>query len=323
MSVAAPRLEPAGSGAATVSGFEVGAAPAGLDKAIFMSRRTATAALIAMAAGFPGVAMAAESTSLSLGDGRKIPLSLWRAKRKPKGLIAFSHGANSAPSKYDRLGSALAAAGYDVAAPLHLDSPDHPGGGKVDRALANGLRLADMRAIFEQRASLGMASGPKIAAGHSFGGMIAQMLGGAAIGTPAESKAPLPEPGVAAVLAWSPPGPFPPLINPGAWKSINLPMLVVTGTADTLPIMALQWQAHRASFDEAKGPAALFVGIGVDHYFGNIICRPERTETAQEAQFADAVAVSVAFLGLALAGKPLTALARAELPGRSFVEVRN
>lgn len=280
-----------------------------------ISRRAAIAgaAVLLLAAGN---AMA-EDRSITAADGRPVPLRLWRARGKARGLLAFSHGANAAPAKYDRLGAALAAGGYDVAAPLHMDSPDHPGGGKVDRALANGLRLADMRAIFANRAMLGMTGGPAVAAGHSFGAMIAQMLGGAAIGGPA-----VVEPGIAAVVAWSPPGPFPPMLNPGAWASIARPMLVQTGTADTLPMMAPTWQVHRASFDEAPGPAALFVGTGVDHYFGNIICRPERTEPPQEAQFADAVAVTLQFLALALAGKPLTPLARAPVAGASWVEVK-
>ncbi len=282
-----------------------------------ITRRTMIAATMATAT-LGSAAMAGTDSSLTLADGRSVPLRVWRAVGKPRGLVAFSHGANSAPAKYDRLGDALATAGYDVAAPLHMDSPDHPGGGKVDRAIANALRLADMRAIFVQKTALGFAASPHIAAGHSFGAMIAQMMGGAAIGTP-----PTPDADIRAIVAFSPPGPFPPMLTADAWHSIAPPMFVETGTADIIPMFAPDWQAHRASYDAAPGAAALFVGAGVDHYFGHIICRPERSEPAQEAQFADAVATCLKFLDLALAGKSFGPLARAAMPGQSWIETKS
>jgi predicted alpha/beta-hydrolase family hydrolase len=273
-----------------------------------IDRRAAIAGGAAMMAWPANAAPTGHDSSLTLADGRAVPLRTWQPAGKPRALIAFSHGANSRPDKYDRLCERLAAAGHRVVAPLHADSPDHPGGGKIAREDGIPMRLADMRAI------LATADGaPTIAAGHSYGALIAQMLGGAGT-TPAEA--------VKAVVAWSPPGPFPPAITAGTWKTLARPQLVVTGTADTLPMMAPTWDVHRVSFDVAPGPSVLFVGDGVDHYFGNIICRPERPDAPQTAQFDDAVAVTLAFLDKVLAGKPLAPLARTTVPGKSWVEVK-
>ena len=264
-----------------------------------------------IAAGLVGTgAAAADNIPLILPDGRTLPVRRWLPNATPRGFIAFSHGANSSGAKYDRLCSALATAGFVVAAPTHADSPDHPGGGKIAREQGIPLRLADMRGLVAEGISAGL---PVIAAGHSYGALIAQMLGGAGG---------VPEAAVKAVIAWSPPGPFPPAITADLWKTVARPMLVQTGTADTLPMMAPTWEVHRVSHDVAPGPGVLFVGAGVDHYFGNIICRPERTEPPQEAQFADALAVTLGFVDAVLAGTPLLPLARAAKPGANWVEVR-
>jgi predicted alpha/beta-hydrolase family hydrolase len=257
-----------------------------------------------------GAARAAQDDTLVLPDGRPVPVRRWQPAGKPRGFIPFSHGANSSGAKYDRLCSALAAAGFVVAAPTHADSPDHPGGGKIPREQGIPLRLADMRGLIAEGVAAGL---PVFAAGHSYGALIAQMLGGA--GGAAEAA-------VKAVIAWSPPGPFPPAITADLWKTMARPMLVATGTGDMLPMMAPTWDVHRVSHDVAPGPGVLFVGEGVDHYFGNIICRPERTEAPQEPQFSDALAVTLAFADAVLAGKSFLPLARAPQPGASWVEVR-
>ena len=75
------------------------------------------------------------------------------------------------------------------------------------------------------------------------------------------------------------------------------------------------------SFDTTPAPAALFVGEGVDHYFGNLICRPEREVPPQRVQLDSAIAVSEAFLKLVMAGESLAPLA-AMKPEMGWVEVR-
>nr|WP_310524957.1 alpha/beta hydrolase [Polymorphobacter sp.] len=266
----------------------------------------------ALAAMTMGAAKAVEheASSLMLTDGRRVPLDIWRPGGASRGLVAFSHGANSRPDKYSRLCSVLAVAGFTVVAPLHADSPDHPGGGSISREQGVPMRMTDMGAVFGEFAVSGQ---PMVAAGHSYGGLIAQMLGGAA-GTPASD--------IKAVLAFSPPGPFPPAITTDTWKSMARPMYVQTGTADVLPMMAPKWDVHRTSHDASPAPSVLFVGQGVDHYFGNIIGRPERNEAPQTAQFGDAMMVALGFIERMLTGRTIADLARPPYTGQSWVEVR-
>lgn len=266
----------------------------------------------AMAAAFPAWALpVGRDDTLTLGDGRVVPVRIWRPSGPARSLIAFSHGANSRPDKYDRLFERLAAAGHLVVAPTHVDSPDHPAAGKYPRPVQIAMRIEDMHGLF---AAYGRNL-PWIAAGHSYGAMIAQMVGGAG--------PTVPEARIKAVMAWSPPGAYAPMqISAEMWTSMVRPQLVITGTADILPGMAPTWDVHRTSFDTAPVPAMLFVGEGVDHYFGNIICRPERTVPPQTAQFDDAVRVSLAFIDRVLAGRSFRSLARARVPGKSWIEVK-
>ncbi|WP_439534482.1 alpha/beta hydrolase family protein [Polymorphobacter sp.] len=290
------------------------------------SRRTllaATAAGLALPARAitPVDGVRARETSLTLADGRVVPINIWApAVGGPHPLMLFSHGANSRPDKYENLARPLAAAGYVVAAPTHADSPDHPGGGKIEQAMATGMRMQDVRAMIARRAELGASAGKVIAAGHSYGGLVAQILCGAR--SPASGTATDPvDADVVAALAYSPPGEWLPSVPGDSWKTVSKPMFVQTGTADMLPGLAPDWRAHRLSFDTTPAPAVLFVGEGVDHYFGNLICRPERTEPPQRVQLDSAIAVSLAFLEKVRGGQSLDGLKSLETP-MGWVEVR-
>jgi len=271
-----------------------------------------------------------QSITLAASDHRAVAVRLLYprcAPGKTYSLLLFSHGANSAPAKYDRLTSSWAAAGYVVAAPLHADSPDHPGGGKVDQRQSWSYRIDDIRLLIDRFAGIARVTGCRIAAdriaatGHSYGALIAQALGGARIDGASSAR----DPRVRAVVAFSPPGPVSGYIAADAWSTSAVPMLVQTGTADILPTIAPKWEAHRVSFDRATGvPRVLFVGEGVDHYFGNIIGRPERQAPPAEAAFEDAVELSRRFLALALEQAPpaaYRALARPRAEGASWIEV--
>jgi preprotein translocase subunit SecA len=52
------------------------------------------------------------------------------------------------------------------------------------------------------------------------------------------------------------------------------PLLVVTGTKDSFPMIAPKWQDHLTAYNQAKGPALAYVGTDADHYFGGIYGRP-------------------------------------------------
>lgn len=211
-------------------------------------------------------------------------------------LIVFSHGANANARKYDALTSAWAAEGHPVAAVLHADSPDHPGGGAIGRQEAWADRLEGMAVAIStlQRRYPGVRV---VAAGHSYGALVAQALGGARLAwadvadTGADTR-------VSRVVAFSPPGPIAGFVSAAGWSLVRVPMLVVTGTADVLPIVAPSWEAHAASFEAAAiSPRWLWVGEGVDHYFGNRIGRPEYAPSAEQARlFEAALGTSVAFI---------------------------
>lgn len=234
---------------------------------------------------------------------RVVPARRWSPPEAPWAAAAFSHGANSEAAKYDPLGAALAEGGVDVLMVTHEDSPGHPGGGRVERAAGYAGRVADMRAALGWQAAA-LPGLPLLAAGHSYGALVAQVMGGAQVAMAADGG-PLPFPGLRATLAWSPPGPFPGLVEPAGWAAMRVPAWIATGTADALPPMMPDWRAHRASFENATvRPRLLWVGDGVDHYFGNMIGRPERAgDTRQAALFEASAASALAFARGVITGR--------------------
>jgi dienelactone hydrolase len=216
------------------------------------------------------------------GAGRSVPITVVAKPGKARGLIYFSHGALSAPAKYSAMTTWWARAGYVVIAPLHADSTDWKGL-KPAREQQTEWRLHDMRLARAEEARLLAAVGadaarsPRLAAGHSFGALIAMLD---------------PDPKVRAIVAFSPPGPVPGLTIPVVTK----PMLTFTGTADVLPMIAPKWEAHLAAHDKATGVAVACVGDGVDHYFGGMFGRPELPGPRQQEQFDTAMAQSFRFL---------------------------
>jgi dienelactone hydrolase len=221
-------------------------------------------------------------TALDNGEGRTVPVTLVVPERRPRGVVAFSHGALSSPAKYAALTLRWAEAGYLVVAPLHADSTDWTG---PRPAMAQQMpwRLADMRLVAAQlprlaaQARVRLGRAPLHAAGHSFGGLIAIAWD---------------DPAIRSVIAISPPGPIPGLPMPPEDK----PLLVVTGTRDANPMVAPRWQDHLTAYDQATGPALAYVGTDADHYFGGIYGRPELPGPKAEAAFADLVPLTLAFL---------------------------
>jgi dienelactone hydrolase len=216
------------------------------------------------------------------GTGREVPLMLVARPGAARGVILFSHGALSSPAKNRAIIDRWAEEGFVVIAPLHADSTDWTGV-KPAREQQIDWRLADMRLAraklpelaAEAEASLDAA--PVFAAGHSFGALIAMLDA---------------DPAIVAVIGFSPPGPLPGLPIP----VVGRPLLTVTGTADTLPMIAPQWQAHLHGHDQAEGPALAYVAAGADHYFGGVFGRPELPGPRQQAQFDEAMQVAALFL---------------------------
>jgi dienelactone hydrolase len=216
------------------------------------------------------------------GAGRTVPISVWGKAGKARGVILFSHGAFSSPAKYAEITRPWAEAGYLVVAPMHTDSTDWTGI-KPEQKDQTAWRLADMKLAHAQLDVLAMKAGANIrrakliAAGHSFGALIALMND---------------DPRVTSIIAFSPPGPLPGIAIPATSK----PLLTITGTTDSHPMMAPTWQAHLAAHKAATGPAWAYVGDAADHYYGGIFGRPELPGPKATTAFADAMALTILFL---------------------------
>jgi dienelactone hydrolase len=220
--------------------------------------------------------------SVDNGAGRLVPLTLVARPGAAHGVILFSHGALSSPAKNRAIIDRWADSGFVVIAPLHADSTDWTGA-KPTREQQTEWRLADMQLARAQLPQLAAGAGisldaaPVIAAGHSFGALIAMLDA---------------DPATVAVIGFSPPGPLPGLSIPVVRK----PLLTITGTADVLPMIAPQWQAHLHGHEQAEGPALAYVATGADHYFGGVFGRPELPGPRQQAQFDEAMQVTALFL---------------------------
>ena len=277
-----------------------------------LNRRTMLVAVLLLAAApaFAADDIASTDIVLTAPDGRAVPVRLtWPvrgSKRLP--LLVFSHGANGTLDGLVLIQRSLTR-GRIVAAPRHPDSEANPDLAKVDRTKVFGQRVADMRLVLDASPEIERLTGKRIdqtriaAGGHSFGALIAQALGGAKVGAPAQDWR---DARITRVIAFSPPGPIAIYAESAGWAAMTVPQFVQTGTADIVPMMASQWQAHMVSFEAAQVPGSvLWVGNGVDHYFGNRIQRLSRTATDQGTGFRRAVDLADAFLrGVRLVAKP-------------------
>jgi alpha-beta hydrolase superfamily lysophospholipase len=230
----------------------------------------------------------------------EFPVEVTRpAVREPIGLVMFSHGAFSAPEKYRALTGPLAEAGYIVVAPLHSDS-ERWLGLKPDQPQQISWRLADMDLSKDRLEELSEITGvdvtklPHVAAGHSLGALIVQLLAGALPEGGNDTKTAIANFDV--VIVFSPPPSMPGLMTSAGWSKVTASQMIVTGTADVLPPFVTDWRAHLASYEAAQQPAFLFVGTGTDHYFGNIIGRTEYDTQPQQADFDRAIYLSLQFL---------------------------
>ena len=282
---------------------------------LLSSRRAATAGLAmtlalcavtgtARAASAPVAPVVHRAMTVTAADGRKVPLTVYvrgdGCRRCT--LVIFSHGALSTPGRYDVLLDAWAAQGLVVAAPLHTDSEEYPERGRYPDSRAT--RLADWRAVDAAMRGSPLPgvslSGRVVAAGHSYGALIAEIAAGA---RPLGS---LPTGGwrtPVAAIAISPPGTMAGFVDTASYAAIARPTLVVTGTADVLPGFVDPWQRHLDSYHAMRpglGYSAVFAGM--DHNFNGAYCRPGPQGQASMPQVARLNALVTGFIDMALRG---------------------
>ena len=240
------------------------------------------------------LAAPSETVTVKVG-GRDVDLAVWRPAR-PEGVVLFSHGAGGSPTHYDGLFKAWNAAGFLVVGPVHVDSMSHPKHADYDLRAAFPLRLADLNAAAEW--SAGAAPGlPRAAAGHSYGALMAQMRGGAL-----EQMIPVRDPATRAVVHFSSPGVIPTLMGPTAFSTLDVPLLSFTGDMDVVPGFVADWHDHLRAFEtSAPGDKHAWIGAGVDHHFGGALAGQGK-DPAQTAAFAQAQALSIAFLRATVLG---------------------
>lgn len=235
---------------------------------------------------------------------RTISISEWAGTSGKRGTILFSHGALSAPWFYDRILQPLLASGYRVLAPLHVDSAQHPHTAEYKGLASWRCRIEDMRTLIAH-----IGDTPFIAMGHSYGGLIATVLGGAAGVIPEGMEGPLMPRLATSVVAFSPPPMIPVMMTAEGYGALAVPALIQTGTIDLLPGMtpsdAEGWRAHLAAFDAAK-PGGHRYGLvleGVNHYFGGAICDFSQPGSMQLDGLSHANAVARLFLDAFASGK--------------------
>jgi dienelactone hydrolase len=217
--------------------------------------------------------LARGSTSVSAPSGRTIPVDLTYPDTGTAGLplILFSHGANAAPDRYRALLDAWAADGFIAAAPRHVESEDNPDRGLYDSAAVRVTRIEDYAAV---DAAMAIEFGPDIpviAAGHSYGAIIAQAAGGAQLlgGLP-RLTARKPR----AVIAISPPPLLPGFIGAEGLSAIDAPTLNIMGDQDIMPGFVDRWEQHLAGYEvQRTDQAYALVFAGIDHYFNGAFCR--------------------------------------------------
>jgi dienelactone hydrolase len=268
-----------------------------------LNRRAVLAAGLALVAA-PAFALddiASADTVLTAPDGREVPVRVtWpRGDKRRLPLLILSHGANGTLNGLTLLQRSLTRARV-VIAPRHPDSEENPQLASVDRTKVFGQRVADMKLILDQLPALERLCGVRVdrrriaAGGHSFGALIAQALGGAQVGAPVQDWR---DPRVMRVVAFSPPGRIPNYANAAGWAAMAVPQFVQTGTADVVPMIAPTWEAHLESFGAANvAGSVLWVGEGVDHYFGNRIQRLARVAPDQGAAFRLATDLADSFI---------------------------
>jgi pimeloyl-ACP methyl ester carboxylesterase len=254
---------------------------------------TGIAAMTSIASSIASPSQNSATRAVSItdpSDGRAIDVKLFAPSgrlRRKTGFIVFSHGANSSGGLYDAMLGPLAAAGFVVAAPTHVDSESNPNRASFGQSEIFATRLRDLQLITDGRIDLARQAGIEaskfdaqslVIAGHSYGALLALYLVGAQQTLMGQISGGVPQsianPLYRAAIAVSPPGPIPGVLTPEQFETISRPVLVTTGQKDILPGFVDDWRTRLIAFERSpREPAYCAILPDVDHYFGGAIGR--------------------------------------------------
>ena len=240
----------------------------------------------------------------------------------PFPLLLFVHGFGADMNQYGNVVDHWVSHGYVVLATTHIDSAS------LFFSIINSMRYGQLGLMMRrpQEVAFALEKLPALQAqypqlknkidynnialtGHSFGGFTAQMFAGAlAFDEDGVAQRSYKDDRIKAVVALSPPGEMFDVVTTKSWLEVDKPMLVATGTWDSNSFFWPDWRAHLLSYDTAKpGQNTSLVVEGMDHYYGNLICRLDREEAPQHDALLMVNSVSTAFLDAHLKGKQAAA----------------
>jgi len=241
--------------------------------------------------------------------GRTVEVTLYEPREPVADPVAvvFSHGANAAPSRYAALLKTWTDAGMIVCAPMHVDSEDHRARIVDDPLQVRRSRMEDVGLVVATLREGGFGFAPierYVAAGHSYGALVAQVAGGAMLESAAGVRG-IAAPAPCCVVALSPPPSIPGLMTDEGWSHGAVPTLCVTGTADAMPGFVDDWRRHLDSFAATpRSFAAIFAGM--DHYFGGAFGRLAPGDAGRDAAVAELNAAIIAFIAAWTDGSGMT-----------------
>ena len=207
----------------------------------------------------------------------------------PFPLVVYSHGFGCYRDSYAELTDHWASHGYAVVLPEHPDCPTSEG--KLSPQDAGNLlyiRISDVArvldALFAPGQELPGLTGRidyerKVIAGHSFGGMIAQITWGQPLKDLHSSETVSYALGFDAAIVMSGVGQMPQMTD-GAFDQTPGPVLVTGGTLDTGNTggpTVFPWEWRMSAYDlSPPGRKYSVVLEQGDHYLGGLICREDR-----------------------------------------------
>ena len=195
---------------------------------------------------------------LPVSASRTTDMTVW-APQRVRGVALLSTGHGSWPERYGTIAEMLALNGFATLAPMHVDSVRHPDRAKFTMQASFGERIADLNAAVATAAKT-YPGLPIVAVGHSFGTLSALCLAGGL-----SYLGPFRNPAVTVVLGFSTPGRIPGLIQPTAYTTVQTPVMIVTGTADTVPGFVTDPADHLLAAGTAPTPAYALVLDGGGH----------------------------------------------------------